>query len=61
MLKLHMSWSLEIFRGMLLNGDTGGFAFFWDGLPGKGGSTYLGEMWTPQKLWYGSNSIFFSL
>ena len=40
--KLHDRWSLKFFRGMLLNGDPGGFAFFWGGLPGKGAQLFLG-------------------
>ena len=41
--KLHDRWSLKFFRGMLLNGLSGGFAFFWDGLPEKGAQFFLGE------------------
>ena len=40
--KLHDNWSLKFFRGMLLNGNPGGFVFFWDGLSEKGTKFFFG-------------------
>ena len=42
---LQISWPLKFskfIRGILLNGDPGGFVLFRDGLPEKGGHFFLG-------------------
>ena len=43
--KLHDRWSLKFLRGMLLNGDAGGFVLFWIGLQEKGAHDLGGISW----------------
>ena len=47
--KLHDRGSLKFFRGMLLNGHSGGFVFFSGGLPEKGAQFFLGYVTRPSK------------
>ena len=42
---LQTSWQMnfEFFREIQLNGDAGGFVFFYGGLPEKGAQIFLGD------------------